>query len=571
MSRFTNVKPGAGKIRNKMKRILLITVICLLCSGLPGYGSENKLPVIDGKAVVATVNDEPIFLQELNRAIESSHAATRGQKAAAHIDFSHIMSRLINARLFVIEGRNIGLDQLTGVQDSVDSYSRQTLMELLMKQHVEGISPDEEEIDEIYRKLVKEWQITSVWFETKDAVKKFEEEMKSGSSFEETVQAALKEGTAKDVGRGKYFKKQDLAIPVAELVSKMEIGSVSPILSFGKKGFMIFQIESVRFPEDEDSEARAKAKRQARNQVRVEAARAYYQNLKEKYAKVDEDLLAGLDYEAEEPGLPKLLEDNRAIAEISDEKPITVAELSKALKREFYHGIERALETEGVNERKGLVFESILQKRVVLKEALKQGLDKTEEYKDRVKEYKNSVIFGLFVKKVVTPGIKLDMKELETYHKENSKEYKTPEMMRIKSLVFGKRGDAVDAINKLTAGTDFDWLSSRAEDPEDKNREGHLHFEGKLLIVTSMPEDLQKAISKVKSGDYRLYKGPDGYFYVLYIYQVIPAKLQPFENVKEEIAKKILDDKVKKALEDYADKLKDYYPVKIYAKDLHWR
>jgi hypothetical protein len=543
----------------------------MLCSGLPGYGSEKKLPVIDGKTVVAAVNDEPIFLQELQKAIEGSHAARRGEKAAGRIDVSHIMSRLINTRLIVIEGRNMGLDQLPAVQNSVDSYSRQTLMELLMEQHVEGISPDEREIDEIYRELVKGWQITSVWFETEDAVKKFKEEMKSGGSFEETVQAAVEEETAKDVSRGKYFRKQDLAIPVAELVSKMEIGSVSPVLSFGKEGFMIFKIESVRFPEEEDPEARAEAKRQARNQVRAEAARAYYENLKKQYAKVDENLLAGLDYETEEPGLAELLEDNRAIAEIRGEKPITVAELSKALKRKFYHGIERARETKKVNESKGLVFEGILQKRVLLQEALKQGLDKTEEYKDRVKEYENSVIFGLFVKKVVTPGIKLDMKELETYHKEYSKEYKTPEMMRIKSLVFGKRGDAVDALSKLTAGTDFDWLSARTEEPKDKNGEGHLHFEGKLLTVTSIPEDLQKAVSEVKPGDYRLYPGPDGYFYVLYIYQVIPAKLKPFENVKEEIAKKVYDDKVKKALEDYADKLKDYYPVKIYAKDLQWQ
>jgi hypothetical protein len=30
----------------------------------------------------------------------------------------------------------------------------------------------------------------------------------------------------------------------------------------------------------------------------------------------------------------------------------------------------------------------------------------------------------------------------------------------------------------------------------------------------------------------------------------------------------VYEDKVRKAVEDYAERLKEYYPVKIYAKDL---
>ena len=65
-----------------MKRILFIAVICWLFTGLPGYGSEENLPVIDGKVTVATVNDDPITLEEFNRAIAEAHATNpRGKKA----------------------------------------------------------------------------------------------------------------------------------------------------------------------------------------------------------------------------------------------------------------------------------------------------------------------------------------------------------------------------------------------------------------------------------------------------------------------------------------------------------
>ena len=221
-----------------------------------------------------------------------------------------------------------------------------------------------------------------------------------------------------------------------------------------------------------------------------------------------------------------------------------------------------------INKKKASVLEGMLEKRVLLKEALIQGIDKTEAYQNRVKEYRDSVIFGAFIQKVVTPGIKLDVKDLKTYYKENSGEYTFPEMMRIKSLVFGERSDAVNAIDKIRKGTDFSWLSSHAEGQVDKNSEGLLKFDGNLLALTNLPEEVQKTVTGAKTGDLRLYVSPEDYFYVLYIYNVIPAKPQPFENVKKEIAQKVFDDKVKKAIEAYADKLKEYYPVKIYAKDL---
>ncbi len=554
-----------------MKRIVIILsfiLVYFLIVGPHGTASEQKLPVIDGKITVATVNEEPITLEEFNRAIAASHATRSEKKEAGRIDYTTIMNRMINSRLIVLEARNIGLDELAEVKNMVMQYSRETLMELLLEQYVKDIRPDADEVERVYEEIVKEWKITTVSFEKKDDAKKFEKDIKAGNNFDETVKKAVEEGMAKEVDEGKYLKDKDLTPAIAQLVSKMEVDSTSPIVSVGEKGFVIFRLEGIRFPEDENPEAKEKARRQALNQKKVQAARDYYQDLKQRYVKLNEDLLDSLDYEADEPGFEKLLKDKRVIAEINGERPVTVGELTKALKQKFYHGVERAIEGKRINKRKHGKMQDILQKRVLLKEALKQGIDKTEEYKNKVKEYEYSVIFGAFIKKVITPDIKLDVNELKTYYKENSKEYTFPQMMKIKSLVFGKRTDAVSAVEKLRKGTDFYWLSSNAEGQVDKNSEGLLKFEGKPLTLNSLPEEVRKALSGANPGDFRLYASPGGHYYVLYIYHVIPAKPQPFENVKKKIAKKVFNDKVRKAIEVYADKLKEYYPVEIYATDL---
>jgi len=209
-----------------------------------------------------------------------------------------------------------------------------------------------------------------------------------------------------------------------------------------------------------------------------------------------------------------------------------------------------------------------VEERILLKEALKQNIDKSDEYKNKIKEYEISVVFGAFINKVIVPDIKIDQKELKTHYQENMEKYTFPEMMRIKELVFESKNDAVSAVEKLRKGTDFNWLSSNAEGQVDKNTGGLLRFKGELLTVSSMPEGVQKSVSGANPGDFRLYESPEGYFYVLYIYHLLPGAPRPFESVRKDIAKEVFRDKVRKAVEDYADKLKEYYPVKIYAKDL---
>jgi len=562
------VSTESWKRMKQMKQALFITVICLLFAGPKGYASEWKLPVIDGKVAVATVNDEPITLEELKRAIAASHAARPGAKTAGNIDYSRIINRMINTRLVVLEARNIGLDELPEIKKMVADYSRDTLMELLIEGYVKDIKADQDEVEKIYQEMVKEWQISSVRFAKEELAKNFKEKIEGGNNFEETVKNALDEGIAEEGEVGQYLKDKDLAPEISQVVSKMEIGSTSPVVSIGEKGFIVLRVEGKRFPAEEDAEAMERARQQVLSQEKVKAARSYYEDLKKKHARMNEELIDGLDFESEEPGFEKLLKDKRVIVEVSGEQPITVGELTGALKQKFFHGVERAIESKRVNERKYEILESMVEKRLLLQEALKQNIDKSDEYKYRVKEYEISVIFGAFIEKVVNPDIKLDQKELKIHYQENIEKYTFPEMMRIKELVFGKKSDALSALEKLKKGTDFDWLSSNAEGQVDKKSKGFLIFEGKLLIVGNLPEDLRKTLSGANPGDFRLYESPEGYFYVLYIYHLVPAEPRPFESVKRDIAKEVFKDKARKAVAAYADQLREYYPVKIYAKDL---
>jgi hypothetical protein len=548
--------------------IIKILLIGFLLLESAGFASDQDLPVIDGEKAVASVNEEPITLKALNRAIASAHASRPQGQKAGRVDYSDIMRRLINTRLIVLEAKNMGLDELPEIQKQIDGYSRQTLMELLLEFHVKDIAVDEKEVQKIYRETVREWQIKTVRFKNEKTAKLIESQLADGADFDQTVQKAVTDGLAEGGREAEYIKDRDLLPPVAKLVATMPTGAVSPVVALGKNKFVIFKLEGQRFPENEDPAARASARREALNRKRIEAAGNYARTLREKYVKLDQKLLDELDFESKEPGFENLLQDQRIIAEIKGETPITVADLTRAIKKKFYHGVKLAIDGKRVNKKKAEIFEDMLQRRVLHKAALAQGLDQTDRYAERVKDYESSVIFGVFVKKAVAPEIKLEIKELQAYYKENPATFASPLMMRIKSLVFRQRQNAVAAIHKLQKGTDFKWLGANADGQVDPNTTGLLKFDGKLLTQTSLPEDVRQAVEGVVAGDFRLYADARGNFYVLHVYQVVSPRQEPFEAVSKEIAEKVYNQKLKKALEFWADQLKEYYPVEIYRAEL---
>lgn len=539
-----------------------------LCATL-AVASDQKLPIIAGEKIVATVAEEPITLEELNQAIAAAHAERSREATAGRVDFSNIMNRLITTRLIVLEARNMGLDELPEIKSEINAYARQLQMEILFERHVRDIRVDEDEVNTTYEAMIREWKIKSLRIKKQADALKIESRLKAGQDFDKVVQKAIEWDLGEADPEGAYLQKKDLARPVAQLVSKMSIGSISPMLSIGNKGFIIFKLEDTRLPEVEDPRAREMARRQALNNKRVKAAKAYYHNLKERHIEFyDQELLGALNYETQAPGFEKLLKDQRILVEIKGGDSITVGEFTRALKQKFYHGVQRAIESKRIHPKKQSVLESMLQERVLLKEARAQGIDRTDEFNAKVKAHEIASLFGIFIDKVVAPNIKLDIKTLQNYYKKHSETFATPQMIRIKSLVFSNRDDAVAAIKKLKAGTDFNWLSSNADGQVDKDEKGRLNFEGKLLTQKGLPQDVQKAISNSKPGDFKLYESPPGHFYVLFINQIISPKPQPFESVRKEIAKKVFKEKVKATIEQWAEQLKEYYPVKIYKTDL---
>jgi hypothetical protein len=544
--------------------MIKIALAISLWIGSLGIASGQDLLVMKGKKVVATVNGEPITLQEFNREVAGLHEGMARERKVEKKKNSELLNRLITAKLLIQEARGMGLDELKEVKERVDVFARVALRDELIERNIQGLKPDEKEAEKFYRESIKEFKIKSILFDKEENAKKMEHLLKEGKNFDETLRKFLGDKTGKGSEEGNYLKSKDLLPEVAVAISKMKIGSVSPLTPI-QSGFTIFKLEEIRFVEDLEEKEKARTEVLLRKQT--EAKIKYAKGLKAKYTKINEPLLKSLDFDSKEPGFDKLLKDKRVVAEIKGEKPVTVGELAEYMKQQLYHGVERAVEAKRLNKKKDLTLDEVIDKRVLRKEALRVGIDKTESYKNKVKEYEDSMVFGAFIQKAVVPDIKLREEDLKVYYNSHIKEYTYPEMMKMVSLVFGKRDDAARALLNLKKGANFQWIKENAEGQVDQNTKGVLVFDGKLLTTKDLPEGVSKAVTGAKAGDFRLYESHENHYYVLYVQEVTPSKPQPYEEAREKIAKKIYNEKLTKAVEEYAEKLRAVSDVKVYLKD----
>jgi hypothetical protein len=98
----------------------------------------------------------------------------------------------------------------------------------------------------------------------------------------------------------------------------------------------------------------------------------------------------------------------------------------------------------------------------------------------------------------------------------------------------------------------------------ERTAPGLLQFDGRLLVATELPEGVRQAVTGAGAGEFRLYAAPDGRQYVLAVQETIPSAIRPYAEVRPEIAVKLRAEKPKRAVEEYADKLRSLSEVTVY-------
>jgi hypothetical protein len=513
---------------------------------------------------VARVANEEIPLVELADALAAAHMekgskASRGGKPGA-IDYKPPLDRIIDVRLIVREAREMGLTEMPDFVEAITAFKASTLRKMLQVQAAAVAEPDPAQVDKLYKPTVKQWKVRSVLFEKEADARAFREAVGKGGSFDALARASVKAKKARGGEPGWVSVKQMLP-ELAKAADALKNGQVSPPVAI-TGGFVVMKLEGIRYPEDKAALAQARAQSLADQQHKV--VRKFHESLVKKYAKVDDKLLASLDLEAGgEVGFKALEKDQRVLAEIRGEKPITVGDLTIEVSKKFFHGIADPIKEKRVNKQKVDTFETILGSRLFAIEARERKLDQTPGYRGRVEEYERVLAFNSFLEKAIMPGVTVTEADALAAFEKRKAQYTTPQMYRLDGMGFGSAKAAQAAMDKLKAGTDLEWLRANGEG-QLTEKDQPMQLQGAPISVNTMPKSLVKVLTGAQRGDYRLYAADDGkQHYVIRVIEQIAPNVKPYADVRTDLAREVEGEKVAAALREYAVKLRQIQKVDV--------
>lgn len=542
-----------------------ITATAILCLSIPTQAplraAPSGLPVRGGRPVVATVNGEAIFLDELEAELDRTADRTHLRKGLGRVADLELLDRLINVRLVAEEAARMGLSDLPEIRKQVEVQARAILREVLLERLVKDVKPDPAAVERHYKALVKEWKTESLLFEQEAAARQARAQIEKGRPFDEVAIRAIAEKHARVERDERYHRQREYLPEIASAIAPLEVGQVSPVVRI-QAGFVLVKVVDIRYPED--AQARAEARRRALDERQQAVLQAHDEALRRKHVVINRAVLDSLDYEATGPRLDALLADTRVVAEIKGGAPVTVGDLTDYLRMQFFHGSDQPGQRQRMNARKEAALHATLGRRLLNMEALRLGLDRTAAYRDRVAAFERALVFESFVQKVIARDQKLKEEEIERYHAGHASEWVYPEMVRLRSLAFTTRAAAEDALRKLQGGTDFAWLATNAPGQVERAERALTIADGQPIATNSMPEELRRSLANPRAGDIRLYAGPQGQFYVLAIQDVIEARPRPYEEVRETVAKKLYGEKVARSLDEYIRKLRAAAKIEIH-------
>jgi parvulin-like peptidyl-prolyl isomerase len=530
-------------------------------------GQQLRAPLLaptSASLAVARVGDENITLEDLMAAIGGAHEAFKPESKAGERNFTHILDRLVDARLVLLEASDMGLGDLEEVKDSVVKYRDVALTDMLKAKALEGARADPADVERRYQEASREWKIKSVLFSKEEDAKALASASKAGKAFDDLVKQAIAEKKAKGGAPAEFLPRTALLPQILVAVQPLKTGGVSAPVRV-PEGFALLRVEDVRYPED--PKARAEAQKGALTDARKKALKTYYDGLVKKYVKTNDKLLKSIDFEKKKPGFAALKKDQRVVSTLRGAAPITVADLTRSLEEQFYHSVDGAIREKRVNSHKITTLDALISSRITRLEAVALGLDKTAEYERRVSDFARSALFSAFIQRVVLPDAQVSSEDEAMYYAQHKSEYSFPAFYKLESLTFTSLKDAEAAVKKLRSGTDFKWLRANA-DHQVSEGEALVNFDGATVAATAMPDDLAKQLAGAKKGDYRLWASEQKQFHAILVLDAIPPEPQPFADAKQKIHDKVFEERVNGSIKAWADKLRKVHPVKIYLTKL---
>lgn len=206
-------------------------------------------------------------------------------------------------------------------------------------------------------------------------------------------------------------------------------------------------------------------------------------------------------------------------------------------------------------------LEKLIIKKLLLREAKKENIEKEKEFQDRLGEIKEQLVLETLLKKKISPDSQITEEDMKKYYEKNKETFKREREINTRHILLNTEEEAKQIKDKLAKGEDFAELARRYSiDPNAKASGGEIGFHPKGSLLPEY-EDAAFKLKKVgqTSG---IVKTKFGY-HIIKLEGVKPPSYVPYEEVKDYIKQKLAQEKQTQALEKYITDLKQSAKITI--------
>jgi len=383
----------------------------------------------------------------------------------------------IDGRLQIQAAYEKGFDKDPQIASQLDQNKDKLLLQqLFQKEILSKAKVTDKDVQDFYKKLGESIKVRHILVKTKKEADQIYQALKNGTNFDSLAkEKSIDPGTKEKGGDLGFITWNSLLglSPFKEVAFKLKPNEIShPVKTIA--GWHVIKLEERKKEEQKPfAEEKDRLKMSLQMMKQQEAALTYVYDLMEKS-----------DLQIVSPTLKKLEEKARELAAkdtlriqpqmaIIDPGQLTEEERSLPVLKykggelkvddflQFYNRLpypQRPPLTDEDNL-KNMVFNYLLAQDFLKKEALKKGIDKSKEYKDRLNQIKEGAMADKFRKEVIWKDLTVDSTEIELFYERNKDKYIAPAQAHVLEIMVKTEEEAQKMLKQLRAGADFKKLA----------------------------------------------------------------------------------------------------------------
>ena len=210
-------------------------------------------------------------------------------------------------------------------------------------------------------------------------------------------------------------------------------------------------------------------------------------------------------------------------------------------------------------------LDQAIERKILTKEAKKGNFEDTQEYKEALDDFKDTMVLELWMRKQID-GVKVDDDEIKKFYDSNKDKFITQESVTAKHILVDTQKDAQDIVKELdktSASKVEDKFSelakSKSKDPSANNG-GDLGSFTKEQMVPSFSD----AAFSLKEGTYTKQPVKTDYgYHVIYVKAKTPKGTIPYDEAKPRIEQELKLNKFRDVIASKAKSLRDKSKIVI--------